>query len=92
MTVWSYEVWSILRTVDCPTLIVNALKDKLHEPESMKRMVVAIPRATEIDLETNAGTHSKDVVRAIRSYIAQLANGVPAAHEIPYSSSQASSQ
>jgi pimeloyl-ACP methyl ester carboxylesterase len=92
MTVWSYEVWSILKTVDCPTLIVNASKDKLHEPESMKRMVAAIPRGMEIDLETNARTHSRDVVQAIRSYIAQLANVVPAAHEIPYSSSQASSR
>ena len=72
MAVWSYEVWDILKTIDCPTLIVSASKDKLHEPESMKRMVTAIPRATEIDLETNARTHSRDVVKSIRSYLTQL--------------------
>jgi pimeloyl-ACP methyl ester carboxylesterase len=85
MAVWSYEVWSILTTVDCPTLIVNASKDKLHEPGSMKRMSAAIPRATEIDLETNAGTHSKNVVQAIRSYLAPLTRLPSAVQANPFS-------
>jgi len=49
-SVWSYEVWSILKSVDCPTLIVNASKDKLHEPEILKRITATIPNATDIDL------------------------------------------
>ncbi len=84
MTVWSYEVWSILRTVDGPTLIVNASKDKLHEPETMKRMAAAIPQATEIDLETNARTHSRDVVQAIRSYLAPLTSLPSAVQANPF--------
>jgi pimeloyl-ACP methyl ester carboxylesterase len=83
--VWSYEVWRILNTIDCPTLIVNASKDKLHEPETMKRLAAAIAQATEIDLETNARTHSKDVVRAIRAYVAPLTGLPSAAQGDPFS-------
>lgn len=78
MSVWSYEVWSSLKSVDCPTLIVNASKDKLHEPEIMKRITATLPSAMDIDLETNARTHSKDVVEAMRSYLAQLPPSVVA--------------
>ncbi len=70
--VWSYDVWGILHSVDCPALIVNASKDKLHEPEVLKRMTGAMPNAMEIDLETNARTHNKDVAEAVRSFLAQL--------------------
>ncbi|MBM4170132.1 MAG: alpha/beta hydrolase [Ignavibacteria bacterium] len=71
-SVWSYEVWSVLRSVDCPTLIVNASKDKLHEPDSLRKMTASMTNATEIDLETNARTHSRDVAEAVRSHLARL--------------------
>ena len=87
-TVWSYEVWGILKTIDCPTLIVNASKDQLHEPESMKRMATAITHATQIDLGTNARTHSRNVVEAIRTYLSHLTDGLPVANEIRRSSPQ----
>jgi pimeloyl-ACP methyl ester carboxylesterase len=71
-SVWSYEVWNILGSIDCPALIVNASKDKLHEPEIMKKMTAMMPQGTEIDLETNAGTHSGKVVAEVRSYLSKI--------------------
>jgi pimeloyl-ACP methyl ester carboxylesterase len=69
---WSYAVWPVLGSIDCPALMVNASRDKLHEPESLRRMAAGLPRGSEIDLETNARTHSVDLVTALRSYLAGL--------------------
>jgi pimeloyl-ACP methyl ester carboxylesterase len=72
MAVWSYEVWNKLPLVACPVLVVNASRDKLHEPENLRKIVNALPRADEIDLETNAKTHDEPVVDAIRRFLAAL--------------------
>ena len=72
MSVWSYEVWDKLATVDCPVLLVNASKDTLHEPENLRKIVNTLPDANEIDLETNAQAHDKPVVDAIRQFLEAL--------------------
>ena len=69
MAIWDYQIWDRLPTLRFPTLIVGASRDKLHEPENMKRMVSLIPRATYLDMETNARNHSPDLVQEIRSYL-----------------------
>ncbi|MBM4160340.1 MAG: alpha/beta hydrolase [Ignavibacteria bacterium] len=87
MSVWSYEVWSVLKSVDCPTLIVNASKDKLHEPEILKQIAATLPNAMDLDLETNARTHSKEVVEAFRSFFARLPAPVVPTPKISHHSS-----
>lgn len=69
MSVWSYEVWDRLASIDCPVLIVNASHDKLHEPENLRRIAAEIPKAVEVDLGTNSQTHDKPVVDAVRSFL-----------------------
>jgi pimeloyl-ACP methyl ester carboxylesterase len=73
-SVWSYEVWSKLKSVDCPVLLVNASHDKLHEPENLRRIAAGLPNAVEVDLGTNAQTHDKPMVDAIRSFLVVLQN------------------
>lgn len=72
MSVWSYEVWSKLDSIDCPVLIVNASLDKLHEPENLKRIAAGIPKSVEVNLGTNSQTHDKLVVDAVRSFLQNL--------------------
>jgi pimeloyl-ACP methyl ester carboxylesterase len=67
-----YEVWDLLVDIDYPTLIVGASRDTLHEPENLKKMVSIMKHAVYLDMETNKLTHSSDMVREMRKYIAQL--------------------
>jgi pimeloyl-ACP methyl ester carboxylesterase len=67
-----YQVWNLLPGIDAPTLIYGASKDKLHEPENLKKMVSMMPRAVYVDLETNQGTHSESMVSEMRKYLAKL--------------------
>jgi pimeloyl-ACP methyl ester carboxylesterase len=69
MAIWDYQIWDRLPSLRFPTLIVGASRDKLHEPENMKRMVSLIPRATYLDMETNARNHSPELVKEIRRYL-----------------------
>lgn len=70
MAIWDYRIWDKLVMVEFPALIVGASKDRLHEPENIRRMVTLMPRATYLDLETNARNHSEEVVRQIRLFLA----------------------
>jgi len=72
MRLWNWEVWDLLPDIQYPTLIAGASKDSLHEPENLKKMVLMLTKATYIDLETNKGTHSKEMVEEMREYIAKL--------------------
>ncbi len=72
MAVWSYEIWKKLSSVDCPVLVVNASLDSLHEPDTMKRIIAGLPRAVEVDLQTNARTHDRPVVDVLRKFLATL--------------------
>ncbi len=65
----SYKIWDLLPNLDLPVLLVSASKDKLHEPENLKRMAGLIPKCTVQDFETNKGTHSSEMVRALRRYL-----------------------
>lgn len=67
-----YQVWDLLEDIEYPTLIIGASKDKLHEPENLKRMVSMMERGTYLDLETNKAAHEEIVVEEIRKYIAKL--------------------
>ena len=72
MSLWNFEVWDLLEDIECPTLIIGASKDKLHEPENLRKMVSMMKHATYLDLETNQLTHSEGMVEAMRKYISQL--------------------
>ncbi len=63
-----YEIWDILEEVPYPTLVIGASKDKLHEPENLKRIVKMLPNAGYIDLETNKKTHSREMVGEMRRF------------------------
>ena len=67
-----YTIWEKLGAITCPVLIVGASKDKLHEPENLKKMTSLLPNAKYIDLETNRRTHSKEVVGALKKFIHEI--------------------
>jgi pimeloyl-ACP methyl ester carboxylesterase len=69
-----YQVWDLLPSIDAPTLIFGASRDKLHEPENLKKMVSLMPRAVYVDMETNQGTHSESMVSELRKYLGRLKN------------------
>jgi pimeloyl-ACP methyl ester carboxylesterase len=64
-----YRVWDKLAAISVPTLVVGGSKDKLHEPEILRRMTEMLPRARYLDLETNRQTHTEAVVEATRQFI-----------------------
>jgi pimeloyl-ACP methyl ester carboxylesterase len=72
MKLWNWKGWDLLPGIEYPTLIAGASKDSLHEPENLKKMVAMMKKATYIDLETNKGTHSKEMVEEMRKYIRAL--------------------
>lgn len=72
MKLWNWEGWNLLPAIKYPSLIVGASKDSLHEPENLKKMVSKMSNATYIDLETNKGTHSENVVEEMRKYLINL--------------------
>ena len=72
MAIWNYQIWDKLQSVQFPTLIVGASRDKLHEPENIQRMVSQLPGATYLDMETNARNHSQELVEEIRKYLDNL--------------------
>ena len=69
-----YEVWGYLQDHSDPTLIIGASKDRLHEPENLRKMVSMMKQASYLDLETNTATHSAYAAQKIREYIAHLQN------------------
>ncbi|MBN2103606.1 alpha/beta hydrolase [bacterium] len=64
-----YRIWEALKTIDAPVLLIGGSHDKLHEPENLKRMTEKLAIIKYVDLETNARTHSAEVVEAIREFI-----------------------
>jgi pimeloyl-ACP methyl ester carboxylesterase len=68
----SYAVWDLLPGLNLPVLLIGASKDKLHEPENLRRMARLLPECTELDFETNKGTHSPEMVEAVRKYLAGI--------------------
>lgn len=72
-----YEVWPLLESIDYPTLIIGASKDRLHEPQNLQRMVSMMKNASYIDLETNKITHSIRMVDEMRRYVLQIQAGLP---------------
>jgi pimeloyl-ACP methyl ester carboxylesterase len=67
-----YSVWEKLNAIHCPVLVVGASKDKLHEPENLRKMVALLPNARYVDLETNQGTHSNQLAAATRNFLQQI--------------------
>ena len=72
MSVWSYEVWKKLGSIDCPVLVVNASQDKLHEPENLRKIITSLPNAVEVDLGINSQTHDKPMVDALRNFLGSI--------------------
>jgi len=69
LAVAKYTIWNRLGDIDCPVLLVDASKDKLHEPENLRKMETTIPQVLRIDLGTNKETHSERMVDEFRKYI-----------------------
>lgn len=72
LSVCKYSVWNLLDKINYPTLILGGSKDKLHEPENLKRIVSSLKNATYVDMQTNKGTHSREVVDEIRKYLSTI--------------------
>lgn len=64
-----YKVWSSLKQVSCPCLVVGTSKDRLHVPEDINKMVDTLGSCKYVDMETNLRTHSIEMGQLICSYI-----------------------
>ncbi len=67
-----YKIWPLLPQLCSPVLLITASRDKLHEPENLRRMHHMLPQATLMDFETNSGTHTAAVVSAMRDWLQAL--------------------
>jgi pimeloyl-ACP methyl ester carboxylesterase len=72
LAVAKYKIWHRLESLNCPTLLIDASKDLLHEPENLRKISSMLPQVTKINLETNQATHSEKVVEEFRRYLAGL--------------------
>jgi pimeloyl-ACP methyl ester carboxylesterase len=72
LSVEKYKVWDLLNDINTPTLIFSASKDKLHEPENLQQMAEKMPNATIVDMKTNSGTHSREMVYELNSFLTSL--------------------
>jgi pimeloyl-ACP methyl ester carboxylesterase len=67
-----YSIWHRLEALQCPVLLIGALKDLIHEPDHFQTIASLMPQVSVIDLETNAITHSPVVVVEIRNYLKKI--------------------
>lgn len=72
LSVEKYKVWDLLSAINTSTLIFSASKDKLHEPENLQRIAHTMQNATIFDMETNSGTHSREMVYEMNSFLSKL--------------------
>jgi len=72
LSVEKYKVWDLLADINSPTLIFSASKDKLHEPENLQQIANTMQKATIVDMETNSGTHSREMVFKMQQYLSGL--------------------
>lgn len=72
LSVAKYEVWDLLKEIEIPTFIIGASKDKLHEPDNLRRIVSLLKNQKYLNLETNTKTHSKEMVYEMNKYIDSL--------------------
>lgn len=70
-----YEIWNILESVKCPTLLVGASKDKFHKHSDVVQMIKMMPNCHYEDLETNKRSHSAELVGIIRNFRNNLEAG-----------------
>jgi pimeloyl-ACP methyl ester carboxylesterase len=68
----TYEIWPYLSHIKCSSLIFGAEMDKLHEPENLYKIVSSLPNCQYIDLHTNQGTHSREVVEHLRKFLLEI--------------------
>jgi len=83
LSVSKYAIWDRLDLLDCPTLLVGASRDVLHEPENFRAMVSKIRNATTVDLETNKRTHSEEVAHETRAFLTRILQGSGAKPDRP---------
>jgi pimeloyl-ACP methyl ester carboxylesterase len=67
-----YSIWHRLELLQCPVLLIGALRDLLHEPDHFQTIASRLPQVTVVDLDTNANTHSPRVVEELRSYLRKI--------------------
>lgn len=67
-----YQIWDKLATVTCPTLIVGASHDALHDNSNLRKMAQLMPCARYIDLETNSRSHSPIIMDYIYAFLDEL--------------------
>jgi pimeloyl-ACP methyl ester carboxylesterase len=75
LSLCKYEIWPLLKDINIPTLMFGASKDKLHEPDNLRKMVRLMPQATYLDLQTNQLTHSQQMVEQMRKYLDTILAG-----------------
>jgi len=67
-----YHVWDVLEQIAPASLLIGASKDLLHDRGTIEKMSQQLQQGSYLDLQTNARTHSTDVVAEIRQYVREL--------------------
>ena len=67
-----YSVWHQLPRIKDAVLLVNAGKDVMHVPENIETMHRRLADSQILDMNTNSGTHSPELVQAIDRFLGEI--------------------
>ena len=72
LAISSYQIWDRLASVQAPSLVVCASKDKFHRREDIAKIVSLLNDCTYLDLETHEHTHGKEFGKYFEQFVNQL--------------------
>jgi len=70
-----YKIWDRLGSIHQKVLIFTGSKDVMHGFENTVKIAKSLSQCDLVDLETNAKTHSVDMVDQMRQYLEEGNNG-----------------
>lgn len=69
LAIKNYSIWSRIKSINVPCLILGATTDTLHGTENIKHLLNIMPYASYLEFESNMDTHSEKAGHAIVEYI-----------------------
>lgn len=72
IAVAKYEIWTDLKSVDVPVLVIGVSKDKFHSHDEASNIAAAIAGSSYTDIETNRRSHSAEAADLISKFCENL--------------------
>ena len=77
LSIYFYKIWSNLKYVHTPILLVTASKDKFHRHDDLLKMSSLLENCTYLDLESHKRTNGAEFVYHFRAFLDNLITGNP---------------